>query len=151
MPGHLIKHLFSRDRNPWECQIQRGRRASGERFRAAPLKGLTPDAPKPIKTSFSLTTKVSHKCLMIRNPKDFGVWSACPSGVHSVITELEMLPASYSPIFWNCLAKSSAQSYHGAGQAVWWSPEGDIPTEMKTLLYRGKVSWRTFRIIGTRL
>ena len=29
---------------------------------------------------------------MIRNPKDFGVWSACPSGVHSVITELEMLP-----------------------------------------------------------
>ena len=31
-------HLFSRDRNPWECQIQRGRRASGERFRAAPLK-----------------------------------------------------------------------------------------------------------------
>jgi len=29
---------------------------------------------------------------MIRNPKDFGVWSACPSGVHSVITRLEMLP-----------------------------------------------------------
>jgi len=29
---------------------------------------------------------------MIRNPKDFEVWSACPSGVHSVITELEILP-----------------------------------------------------------
>ena len=29
---------------------------------------------------------------MIRNPKDFGVWSAYPSGVHSVITKLEMLP-----------------------------------------------------------
>jgi len=28
---------------------------------------------------------------MIRNPKDFGVWSACPSGVHSLITKLEML------------------------------------------------------------
>ena len=32
------KHLFSRNKNPWECQIQRGRRASGERFNAAPLK-----------------------------------------------------------------------------------------------------------------
>jgi len=29
---------------------------------------------------------------MIRNPKDFGVWAACPSGVHSLITELGMLP-----------------------------------------------------------
>ena len=29
---------------------------------------------------------------MIRNPKDFGVWSACPSGVHSLITKLEMFP-----------------------------------------------------------
>ena len=28
---------------------------------------------------------------MIRNPKDFGVWSACPSGVHSGLTKLEML------------------------------------------------------------
>ena len=36
-----------------------------------------------------MTAKVSLKRLMIRNPKDFGVWSACPSGVHSVITELE--------------------------------------------------------------
>jgi len=33
---------------------------------------------------------------MIRNPKDFGVWPACPSGVHSVITTLEMLP-SWNP------------------------------------------------------
>ena len=33
---------------------------------------------------------------MIRNPKDFGVWSACPSGVHSVITDLEMLPVHVS-------------------------------------------------------
>jgi hypothetical protein len=39
-----------------------------------------------------LTMKVSLKLLMIRNPKDFGVWSPCPSGVHSVITKLEMLP-----------------------------------------------------------
>jgi len=53
--------------------------------------GFTPDAPRPIITSFSLTTKVSLKPLMIRNPKDFGVWSAYPSGVHSLITELEML------------------------------------------------------------
>jgi hypothetical protein len=28
---------------------------------------------------------------MIRNPKDFGVWSAYPSGFHFVITDLEML------------------------------------------------------------
>jgi len=33
-------------------------------------------------------TNLSFKHLMIRNPKDFGVWSACPSGVHSVITQL---------------------------------------------------------------
>jgi len=38
---------------------------------------------------------------MIRNPKDFGVWSACPSGVHSVITKLEMLPYSGLTSFFN--------------------------------------------------
>ncbi|MDP2970977.1 MAG: hypothetical protein Q8P64_17465, partial [Deltaproteobacteria bacterium] len=38
------------------------------------------------------------KRLMIRNPKDFGVWSACPSGVHSVITKLEMLPTKFYPV-----------------------------------------------------
>ncbi len=37
-------------------------------------------------------TKDSLILLMTRNPKDFGVWPACPSGVHSVITDLEMLP-----------------------------------------------------------
>jgi hypothetical protein len=41
--------------------------------------------------------KVSLKLLMIRNPKDFGVWSAYPSGVHSAITKLEMLPEVESP------------------------------------------------------
>jgi hypothetical protein len=48
-----------------------------------------------IANSESLPEEVSLKLLMIRNPKDFGVWSACPSGVHSVITKLEMLPATY--------------------------------------------------------
>ena len=32
---------------------------------------------------------------MIRNPKGFGVWPACPSGVYFVITKLEMLPTSF--------------------------------------------------------
>ena len=54
-----------------------------------------------MKTLFLLTTKVSLKRLMIRNPKDFGVWSACPSGVHSVITKLEMLPYSGLASFFN--------------------------------------------------
>ena len=100
-----LQHLFSRDRNLWEYQLQRGRRASGERFRPACAKPLrrrqggtakrsTPGTPRPIKTSFSFTTKVSLKRLMIRNSKDFGVWSACPSGVHSVITVFEMLPTT---------------------------------------------------------
>jgi len=32
---------------------------------------------KTNKSLISLTTKVSLKLLMIRNPKDFGVWPAC--------------------------------------------------------------------------
>ena len=31
---------------------------------------------------------------MIRDPKDFGGWPACPFGAHSFITELEVLPLS---------------------------------------------------------
>jgi hypothetical protein len=53
---------------------------------------IDPRRSKNNKSLISLTMKVSLKRLMIRNPKDFGVWSAYPSGVHSVIAELEMLP-----------------------------------------------------------
>jgi len=60
---------------------------------------IDPRRSKNNKNLISLTMKVSLKRLMIRNPKDFGVWSACPSGVHSVITELEMLPLPCSNKF----------------------------------------------------
>ena len=53
---------------------------------------IDPRRSKNNKSLISLTMKVSLKFLMIRNPKDFGVWSACPSGVYSVITKFEMLP-----------------------------------------------------------
>jgi len=46
---------------------------------------------------------------MTRNPKDFGVWFACPSGVHSVITALEMLPLNGQPLL---------------GEEVKFSPQG---------------------------
>ena len=52
---------------------------------------IDPRRYKNNKNLISLTMKVSLKRLMIRNPKDFGVWSACPCGVHSVITELETI------------------------------------------------------------
>ncbi|MDP3017820.1 MAG: hypothetical protein Q8N70_12220, partial [Deltaproteobacteria bacterium] len=58
---------------------------------------------KTNKSLISLTTKVSLKLLMIRNPKDFGVWSACPSGVHSVITKLEMHPHWWGEVRWGGL------------------------------------------------
>jgi len=48
--------------------------------------------PKLNTTSFSLATIVTLILLMIRNPKDFEVWSACPSGSYSVITGWEILP-----------------------------------------------------------
>jgi len=50
---------------------------------------------KTNKNLISFTIKVSLKLPMIRNPKDFGVWSACPSGVYSLITKLEMLPCGH--------------------------------------------------------
>jgi len=62
---------------------------------------IDPRRSKNNKSLISLTMKVSLKRLMIRNPKDFGVWSACPSGVHSVITKLEMLPYSGLTSFFN--------------------------------------------------